>query len=440
MMIMRIGVGRARRILSGKDIRMALEMSITTGVWLGDEEMILTFPDGWDVSVYESKGSEALDKSGIEKAFAEPIGTQRIEQLARGKKDAVIIVDDLSRPTPAHLIIPHIISEMKAGGIKEESIKFVVGGGAHRPLTEEEMAKKIGPAVASKYKIYSHNVFSKTLKDLGKLDDGTPVQINEIVAESDLKVAIGGIIPHVSAGVGGGGKIVVPGIASYDTIDHNHGKYKGRARGNIERQGEEKDMRDNAEDVARHVGLDFMANVVLTKNCEIAGLFAGDVMESHGRGKVFAKEIYDTVITKADIEATDIVVINAYPQDYDPVQMSKSTWPYKVFGDAQKVMINLASDGIYYHGMSDKVDYETFLKMKKDEQESADVPEKGEIKSKEALVLLTSGYPKAGFYRQHPDGAIFDNWGDLIEQLKPLYSEAKVAVIPYSPIQLPHIV
>ncbi len=65
---------------------MALEVKINTGVWLGDEEMILTFPDGWDVSVYDSKGSEALDESGIEKVFAEPIGAERIEQLALGKK------------------------------------------------------------------------------------------------------------------------------------------------------------------------------------------------------------------------------------------------------------------------------------------------------------------------------------------------------------------
>ena len=419
---------------------MALEVSINTGVWLGDEKMILTFPDGWDVSVYESKGSEALNESEIEKAFADPIGTERIRRLASGKKDAVIIVDDLSRPTPAYLLIPHIIREMKEGGIKEADIKFVIGGGAHRPLTNEEKAKKIGQDIAPKYRIFDHSVFSKTLKDLGKLDDGTPVQINEIVAESDLKVAIGGIIPHVSAGVGGGGKMVVPGIASFETIQHNHGKYERRARGNIERQCEEKDMRDNAEDAARYVGLDLMANVVLTKNREIAGLFVGDVMESHGRGKIFAKEIYDTIIAKSEIEATDIVVINAYPQDYDPVQMTKSTWPYKVFGSAQKVMINPASDGIQYHGMTDKVDYETFLKMKKDDAIPVDVPRKVEIKSKETPILLTARYPEAKFYKQNPGGAMFDNWEELMDQLKPLHRKPKVAVIPYSPLQLPHIV
>ena len=419
---------------------MALETSITTGAWCGDKELTLSFPDSWDVSVYESKGAEALDESEIEKAFAKPIGAKRIGELAHGKKSAAIIVDDLSRPTPAHLVVPHIINELREGGIEGESIRFVIGGGSHRPLTEEEMAKKVGQAIAAKYKVYNHNVFSKTLEDLGALDDGTPVQINEIVAHSDLKIAVGGIIPHGGAGLGGGGKIVVPGIASYDTIAHNHGKYKGRGRGNIERRGEEKDMRDNADDVARYVGLDFMVNVVLTKNREIAGLFMGDVIESHGQGQVFAKDVYDTVITKEEIEATDIVVINSYPQDYDPVQMGKSTWPSGVFKNAQKVVINPASDGIQYHGMSNKMDYDTFLKMKASEPEPTDIPEKGEIKSKEGFVLLSSNFPKGVFYKRYSDGALFENWEELIHQLEQLHQKAKVAVIPYSPIQLPHIV
>ena len=420
---------------------MALEAEITTGAWYGDKELTLSFPDNWNVSVYESKGARALDESEIEKAFAEPIGSNRIEQLARGKKNAVIIVDDLSRPTPAHLVIPHIINELEEGGIKEESIKFVIGGGAHRPLTKEEMAKKVGQAIASKYEIYNHNVFSKSLEYLGDLEDGTPVHINEIVAHSDLKIAIGGMIPHDSAGFGGGGKIIVPGVASYDTIVHNHqGEYKGRGRGNAGRQGKEKDMRDNAEDVARYIGLDFMVNMVLTKKREIAGLFIGDVIESHSQGREVAKEVYDTVITKDEVEATDIVVINAYPQDSDPVQVIKSIWPSGVFKNAQKVMINPASDGIKYHGLSNKVDYDTFLRMKADEPKPTNIPKKVEIKSKEDFVLLSSDFPKGEFYKQYPNGALFENWGNLIAQLEQLHSEAKVTVIPYSPIQLPHII
>ena len=119
-----------------------LEVKITTGAWYGDREQTLIFPGNWDVIVYKSRGVDALDESGIQKAFAEPIGTERISDLARGKKSAVIIVDDMSRPTPAHLVVPHIINELKKGGIKGESIMFVMGGGTHRSLTDAELAQK----------------------------------------------------------------------------------------------------------------------------------------------------------------------------------------------------------------------------------------------------------------------------------------------------------
>ena len=418
---------------------MALEVNVTTGAWYGDEELTLSFPDSWDISVYESRGAEALDEPGIQKAFAEPIGTKRIEELARGKNSAVVIVDDLSRPTPAHLVVPHIINELENGGIKEESISFVVGAGSHRPLTKEEMAKKVGQAIASKYRIYNHNVFSKTLENLGELEDGTPVLINEIVAHADLKIAVGGIIPHSSHGFGGGAKIVVPGIAGYDTIAHNHRKYKGRGRGSIQKKVEGTDNRSNAEDVARHIGLDVIVNTVLTTKCGIAGLFVGDVIEAHHQGRVFARDIYDTVIPEEDIEATNILIVNTYPQDAT-TQTGKATWPFSVFKNAQKIVVNPASDGIRYHGMGDKVDYETFLKMKAKEPEPSNIPEKVEIKSKEDFVLLSSNFPKGEFYKQYSNGAMFDNWGDLIGQLEQLHPEAKVAVLPYAPIQIPNIV
>lgn len=420
---------------------MAIETKVNTSVWCGDKELTLTFPDNWDVSVYESKGAEALGESEVKRAFTEPIGAKRIAELARRKKNAVIIVDDLSRPTPAHLVIPNIIEELQEGGIKGSAIKFVIGGGLHRPLTKEEMAKKVGMDIASSYEVYNHNAFSKTLENMGNLEDGTPVQINELVANSDLKIAIGGIIPHIYAGFGGGGKIVVPGVASYDATVHNHqGQYKPRGRGNIEKQSEEKDMRDNAEDVARLIGLDFMVNMVLTKNRGIAGLFVGDVIESHIQGMKFAKGIYETTSAKAEVEKTDIVVINAYPQDYDPVQISKSMWPSGVFKNAQKIMIHPCPDGIFYHGIIHKVDYDTFLKMKADKSKPTNILEKVSIESREDFILLSANYPKDEFYKQHPNGAMFGEWEELIGQLEPLYNKAKVAVIPYSPIQVPRLI
>jgi len=418
---------------------MAL-VNIRTDMWCGDNDLTLNFPDNWNVSVYKSKDAEALDESGIERALSEPIGAKQVEELARGKQSAVIIVDDLSRPTPAHQVIPNILPKLKDGGIKDEEIRFVIGGGSHRPLTKEEMAKKVGADVAAKYEVHNHDVYSGNLVGMGNLEDGTPVYINDIVAHSELKIGIAGMVPHGGGGIGGGGKLIVPGIASYTTIAYNHGLYKGRGRGNVERQGDEKDMRDNAEEVARHIGLDFMVNIVFTSKREIGGLFAGDVVESHRAGGRFAQKVYKTVIPKDEIETTDIVIINCYPQDYDPVQMGKSMWPSGVFKNALKVVIDPASDGILYHGMGHRMDYKRYLRMKTNEPEPTNIPEKVEIKSKDTFVLLSSNFPKGEFYNRYSDGALFDNCEEIISQLKKLYDKANVTVMPTPSIQLPDIV
>ena len=86
------------------------------------------------------------------------------------------------------------------------------------------------------------------------------------------------------------------------------------------------------------------------------------------------------------------------------------------------------------------MDYDAFLEMKANEPEPTDIPKNGEIKSKEDFVLLSSGFPKGEFYKRYPNGALFENREDLIDQLKRLHHKAKVAMIPYSPIQLPHVV
>ena len=63
----------------------------------------------------------ALSDAQIARAFAEPIGavnlTLRIAEMARGKKSAAIVVDDLSRPTPAATVIPFLLRELTGAGV-----------------------------------------------------------------------------------------------------------------------------------------------------------------------------------------------------------------------------------------------------------------------------------------------------------------------------------
>ena len=46
--------------------------------------------------------------------------------------------------------------------------------------------------------------------------------MNTEVVKCDYKIALGSIVPHGFAGFGGGAKIILPGIASFETIRAMH--------------------------------------------------------------------------------------------------------------------------------------------------------------------------------------------------------------------------
>src|SRR5262245_53347892 len=113
-------------------------VTIPSRAWYGDIDLTLEFPATWDVHTMAMQDAPALTPAQIERAFANPIGTPPIHQLAKGRKSAAIVIDDLSRPTPASVMIPYVLGELAKAGIPKEEIRFVVGGGSHRPLTLEE--------------------------------------------------------------------------------------------------------------------------------------------------------------------------------------------------------------------------------------------------------------------------------------------------------------
>jgi len=101
--------------------------------WYGDTELELDFSESWDVTVCRMKGHDAprLSDSKVREAFAHPIGTKTIKELARGKKEVVILFDDMTRPTPSVVLIPYILEELAAAGIPDDNIRFIAAIGAH---------------------------------------------------------------------------------------------------------------------------------------------------------------------------------------------------------------------------------------------------------------------------------------------------------------------
>jgi nickel-dependent lactate racemase len=288
----------------------AMQIRIPQLLWYGNTEMELNFPPSWSIFFCPMKGEgkKKLLPEEMETAFLSPIHSRPIHELAKGKKEVVILFDDTARPTPVYEIVPYVLKELENAGISDQQIRFIAALGAHGAQTANDFRKKLGQEILDRFPVYNHHPFDFCTY-LGKTSRGTPLSINREVMACDLKIGIGSITPHPFSGFGGGGKIILPGVAHIDSIAYNHGNLVrnhpecvgiGRIEGNIPRL----DM----EEAAKMAGLDVKIDALINLRGEIIGLFVGDPVIEHQEGMRLAKEIYAT----PSVKNMDIVVVNAY--------------------------------------------------------------------------------------------------------------------------------
>ena len=237
--------------------------------WYGDNTIEIDFPSSWDVTVCRSGGEEAaaLDGDAFRKAFANPIGTSTIRELARGKKRVAILFDDACRPTPVADILPYVLDELSHAGIEDDDVRFIAALGAHGAMDGVALRKKLGDDVMARFLVYNHNPY-ELCTPLGTTSRGTPVAINTEVMRCDLKIGIGAIMPHLLTGFSGGPKIILPGVAAIETIGVNHNKWGGPGRTDIGHD-EGNVLKADMDEAARMAGLDVKIDVLLNLRREV---------------------------------------------------------------------------------------------------------------------------------------------------------------------------
>ncbi|MBM3190787.1 MAG: DUF2088 domain-containing protein, partial [Chloroflexi bacterium] len=265
-----------------------------------DSQLELPLPASWKVEVRAMPGADLppMDDEAIRAVFAAPTGAPRLRDLARGKREAVIIFDDISRPTPVHRLWPFVVEELHAGGLGDEHIRMIVALGTHGAHSREDFRRKLGEEALRRFPVYNHNCYANCSL-VGTTSRGTPIEVNDEVLSCDLRIGIGSVLPHPSMGFGGGPKIILPGVVSFNTIQTHHGPLCQRLQeegyGPTMRSGMDENVgwQDIAE-ATRLAGLDFVVNSILNLRREVVGLVAGDVIEAWRAGVPIAKRVYAT--------------------------------------------------------------------------------------------------------------------------------------------------
>jgi len=397
-----------------------------------EREIRLNFPEQWDLVECRMAGHDSapLSADEIQWAFENPIGSPRIREMARGKEKVAILFDDMDRPTPAYQLIPYVLKELAQGGIGEDKIRFVCAPGCHAPLTREEMTQKLGRDTVENYSVFNHNVYEHLVK-MGTTSQGTPVIINREVASCDLKIGIGCLIPHFSAGYGGGAKILLPGVSSLETVAANHVNMK---KLRPERVGIGK-IRDNPvrldmEEAARIAGLDCVVDVVLNHKKEILGAFVGDLVEEHRKGVQLAAKIYGT----EHPGKCDLVVLNTFPIETAPKKVLSWAGADYLNDGGDVVLIWQSVIGMHPHFLNGAWGSDYGGKQWEKHGGPFRIPN-----AKRLLIYTETMSKEEQKWWGHSDKIFrYREWGALIEALKQDHGKGtRAAVYPYATLQCP---
>ncbi|MBI2940650.1 MAG: nickel-dependent lactate racemase [Chloroflexi bacterium] len=374
-------------------------------------------PDDWQVNNLSVSSAPALTPDEMRDALRRPIGAPRISELARGKRTAVIIVDDLTRPTPAYAYVPLIIEELKAGGIADAGIKIIGGIGCHRPMLSVDFRRKVGDWVVDRYECITHNPHEHNVY-VGTTPRGIRVEINDEVAEADVKIVAGGIIPHGSAGFGGGAKLILPGVCSIGTITAHHSTMLQGARRCLVEGNE---FRDELEQIARVAGLDAIVNCVMNADVEVAGLFAGDLVAAHRAGVEAARELYAVDAPRG----VDAAIVSGFPQDREFGQSLKGMHrcPATVREGGTVLFVSAGTEGPGFHHLGERA-------RKAERHSPAKPPASPAGEGRHLIVYCPTVGPDEVARRIPPTASFHRDLASAVAELRARHSRASVNVFP----------
>jgi nickel-dependent lactate racemase len=255
-------------------------------------------------------------RQAVADGLRQPTGSAPLADLARGRRDAVIVVSDLTRPVPNALLLPPLLETLAAAGLPPERILLLVATGLHRGNTTEELAEMLGPEVmAAGIRIANHAARDTASHlDLGLSPRGIPVRVDRRYVEADLKILTGLIEPHLMAGYSGGRKAICPGLCGAETIMAWHSPPMldppEACAGNLWRNPVHQEALTIA-DLAG--GADFIVNAVLDETRQVTGVYCGDMRQAHLAGMEQAERQTKVVVP----EPVDIVLTTSagYPLD-----------------------------------------------------------------------------------------------------------------------------
>jgi nickel-dependent lactate racemase len=389
-----------------------------------------------DWITYQQKNNAQID--WLSMALQHPIDSKLLRQAAEGSHSAVILISDISRLSPSYLFAERLLDELNAAGINDDQIKIIVALGAHRKQSEEELISLVGPAAYKRVQVLNHSALPEDCIAVGVTRAGTPIEINRHVVEAEFRIVTGNIEPHRLAGISGGVKALMPGVASTRTIEHNHSLSQQHTA--VPGQPDNP-LRLDMEEALRFVPIHFLLNVIVDHERNVLDAFAGDVIAAHRAGIEAARSrfivevphLYDVVLVSAGGHPKDTQLYQALKSLTNAAAITKPGGPLVLVAQCEELFGN----GIFQHWIETISDRQVMLaKLKEKFVLGAHKIEHIDSILQHHPVYVFSQIPESmvrllGF---HPVSDLNHTLSLLLEG-----SGFKIAVMPYGGLTFPNV-
>jgi nickel-dependent lactate racemase len=250
----------------------------------GKNGIELDLPDNAAVLQGQHVAALADPRLAVLEALERPIGSPSFASLLAAKKPrtVAITISDITRPVPNKQFLPAILEALNKAGVADSQVAIIVGTGMHRHSTPQELEIVVGAEILSRVEVVDHDAHDAST--LVQVCDNPPVCVCRRFVEADFRIVTGYIEPHFMAGFSGGRKGVCPALVDLRTVQRFHGHktlcHPKADNGVIEGNP----CHEISLKVAKIVGVDFLFNVAITRDRQMAGIYCGQLEQAHQAG------------------------------------------------------------------------------------------------------------------------------------------------------------
>ena len=301
-----------------------------TSIELGYGHQSIHFDHAERFEVLAPHGSDAhpLTDAEVNAALDGPIESPPLADLIAPGDSVLIVCSDATRATGSAQIINLLVRRLVENGIQTSDIAIIFATGIHRAVRPEEKVELLTSFIAQRISTLDHDAYDAAqLVQVGKMERGTPIEINRALTEYSKVIITGAVGFHYFAGFTGGRKSVCPGLASAQTIAATHMLALDFERGG-RRQGvgnallDGNAVSDECERVAEIINPAFSINAIVDDQGRVKNIFAGHWRAAHRR----ACEAYVHSHSSRIPEKREVVILSCggAPYDINMIQAHKA--------------------------------------------------------------------------------------------------------------------